>query len=144
MQKIIIGLAGQKGAGKGLFVEFLSEAARKRNLTVQQFKSSDILTEMLNIVGIVAERANLQTLASLLVSGFGNGVISEAVRVKMEKSPADIVIARRGARGRRAAAAFARCSEGCGTGVKNRKKKIFLSANLKPKKKRRRKTLFLK
>ena len=92
MQKIIIGLAGQKVAGKGLFVEFLSEAARKRNLTVQQFKSSDILTEMLNIVGIVAERANLQTLASLLVSGFGNGVISEAVRVKMEKSPADIVI----------------------------------------------------
>lgn len=92
MQKIVIGLAGQKGAGKGLFVAFLTAAAEKRNFTVQAIKSSDILAEMLKAGGIAISRANLQILASSLVTGFGNGVISEAVRSKMEESSADIVI----------------------------------------------------
>lgn len=92
MQKMIIGLAGQKGAGKGFFVSSLTAAAGKRNFTVQTIKSSDILAEMLKAGGIATSRSNLQLLASLLVTGFGNGVISEAVRSKMENSSADIVI----------------------------------------------------
>ena len=92
MQKIIIGLAGQKGAGKGTFVEFLTAEAQKRNLTIQAFKSSDILTAMLKAGGIPIIRENMQILASLLVSGFGKDIISESVRVKMEESSAHIVI----------------------------------------------------
>lgn len=42
MQKMIIGLAGQKGAGKGLFVAFLTAAAEKRNFTVKVIKSSEM------------------------------------------------------------------------------------------------------
>lgn len=92
MQKIIIGLSGKKGAGKGLFVEFLTELANEKNLSVRQIKSSDILSGILKLCGIPASRLNLQTIASLLVSGFGNGVISKAVSAQIEESLADIVV----------------------------------------------------
>ena len=82
MSKKVIGLVGSNKTGKNEFVKFL-----KNNyahiITVHTF--SEILGEILNIIYQERSRDNLQDLATLLRSRFGNGVLVESVRKKIEK-----------------------------------------------------------
>ncbi len=97
MDKIVIGLAGKKGAGKEKFVQYLQIAAtettqKKKFFGVRQVKSSGILVEILNFLDAPINRENLQNMAEAIRFCLGNNAISNAVRSKIRKNQTDITV----------------------------------------------------
>lgn len=95
MDKIVIGLAGKKGAGKEKFVQCLQIAAtettqKKKFFGIRQVKSSGILVEILNFLDAPINRENLQNMAEAIRFCLGNNAISNAIRSKIRKNQADI------------------------------------------------------
>ncbi len=87
--KIVIGLTGEIGSGKGTFVDLLTEVAP--NLKIAKIRFSDVLSDTLKIWGIPLTRSNLQNLAIIMKNHFGP-VLSHAVYMRVLSNPADIVI----------------------------------------------------
>lgn len=87
---VLIGILGEKRSGKGTFVKFLFECVRP--MTVGRVRSVDILYETLIIWDIEATRTNLQKLAIVMDDAYGKGMLTEAVRQRISKENADIVI----------------------------------------------------
>lgn len=92
MVKLIIGIAGENGAGKTTWAEFLKEAAARKKVSVERISSGDILAESLKSLGIEPTRENLQKHAVDIDKTFGHGVLSEAVRQRVAESKADIAV----------------------------------------------------
>lgn len=91
--KALIGLIGEKGAGKESLGDALMKEYRFCGYTVSRHHFSDILNETLRNWSIETTRANLQKLAQVMDAGFGEGALTRAIRQRLEKDPADIVIA---------------------------------------------------
>lgn len=89
-QKIVIGLVGQKGGGKGTFSAVLGELLA--NKSIAKFKSSDILLETFNIWGITPTRDNFHKLAVAMDQAYGQGTLTQAMEHRLNSSDADIVI----------------------------------------------------
>lgn len=89
MSKVIIGLVGEIGSGKGTFVELLADVSP--NLKVSKIRFSDVLLETLKIWGIPQTRNNLQNLAVIMKNNFGP-VLSHAVYMRILSNSADVAV----------------------------------------------------
>ncbi len=87
-RKIIIGLIGEKGAGKGTVSDYLIE-----KYGAVHFGTSKILRRTLEDLHLPVTRDNLIKLALVLKEGYGPSVIIDSLIQDMEKSDADIIIA---------------------------------------------------
>ncbi len=88
--KLIIGLVGEKGGGKGTFTKVLREVAQGREITHIVFR--DVIQETLELWGIPATRQNLTKLAVSMTSTFGDSAVAHATLRKAENVESDIVI----------------------------------------------------
>ncbi len=87
---ILIGILGRIGSGKDLFSEYLPEIAGDKKILVMRF--SDLLKETLDLWNLPQTRHNLQYLAITMSRQFGEGVLTHAVKRRIESKEADIVI----------------------------------------------------
>jgi len=98
--KIVIGLTGEKLAGKETFVrcltQILSESQQYLPLPnrkiLASIRSSDVLIEILKSLRMEATRKNMQKLAVVLDKGFGKGTLTRSVQRRIQDMEADIVI----------------------------------------------------
>jgi len=90
--KLVIGLVGENGSGKGTFAESLMQEAKKEGFTCDRIRSSDILRETLTLWDIPFTRENFQKLALLMVTVYGEGTLTDAVKARIEGSKKNIVI----------------------------------------------------
>ena len=86
----IIGIVGENGGGK----DSLAIAIRscRPDLTIDVFKSSDILRDTLRMWGIEPTREHLQALPVAMENTYSKGVLSKAVGGLMHASTAQVVI----------------------------------------------------
>lgn len=90
--KIVIGLIGMQGSGKGTFSRLLKEfGARNSYGVVEVFSSGGILAQLLDATGTPKTRANMQNMAIMVRKLFGD-VITEAMRKKIDASDATVVV----------------------------------------------------
>ncbi|MCX6762086.1 MAG: AAA family ATPase [Candidatus Moranbacteria bacterium] len=87
-RKVIIGLIGEKGAGKGTVADYLLE-----KYGAVHFGTSKILRRTLEDLHLPVTRDNLIKLALVLKEGYGSSVIIDSLIQDMEKSDANIIIA---------------------------------------------------
>lgn len=88
--KIVIGVVGEKGSGKGTFTKLLQEILP--NKTIEVIRSSDVLKETLKIWGLPETRSNLQKFTVMMEQAFGSGTLSHTVHERILHSQADITI----------------------------------------------------
>lgn len=88
MAKIVIGLIGEKGAGKGTVSEYLIE-----KYGAVHYGTSKILRRTLEDIHVPVTRDNLTKLALVLKEGYGPSVIIDSLIQDMEKNGSDIIIA---------------------------------------------------
>lgn len=90
IMKLIIGVAGENGAGKDTFTTFFRAAAAP--LTVAKLHFSDVLSETLNLWGIEKNRSNLQNLAIIMDREYGKGSLTRATELRINRRKEDIII----------------------------------------------------
>lgn len=83
----VIGLTGRIASGKGEVARHLSE---KHRASICRF--SDILRDVLEVLGLPNTRENLQALGAGLRSSFGENVLIEAMKTRIGKSSSEIII----------------------------------------------------
>ena len=88
--KILIGLTGEKGAGKGIISKRLEERFGD-SLEIIVF-SKNIITPTLALWNLPSTRENMQLLAQIMNEQFGDDTLSNAARELIRKSTADIVL----------------------------------------------------
>lgn len=89
MSKIVLGLVGEKGAGKGTVSGFLAN-----NYQARHFGTSAILRQTIHNLQLPLSRDNFIKLALVLKEGFGPTVIIDALIQQIEDSgAAGIIIA---------------------------------------------------
>lgn len=88
MSKVIIGLIGEKGAGKGTVSDHLIE-----KYGAVHYGTSKILRRTLEDLHLPITRDNLVKLALVLKEGYGPSVIIDSLIMDMEKNGSDIIIA---------------------------------------------------
>jgi len=87
-RKIVIGLIGEKGAGKGTVSDYLIEKYKAIH-----YGTSKILRRTLEDLHLPVTRDNLVKLALVLKEGYGPSVIIDSLITDMEKNGSDIIIA---------------------------------------------------
>jgi len=87
-EKIVIGLIGEKGAGKGTVSDYLIE-----RYGAVHYGTSKILRRTLEDLHLSITRDNLIKLALVLKEGYGPSVIIDSLIQDMEKNGSDIIIA---------------------------------------------------
>ncbi len=87
MNKLIIGLVGQAGSGKGTVADLLKE-----QYGAGYIRFSGILGELLATLGIEKSRNNFIAISKAVREAFGEDVLSYAVEKKSLKSPEDIIV----------------------------------------------------
>ncbi|TSC62330.1 MAG: Uncharacterized protein G01um101448_1059 [Parcubacteria group bacterium Gr01-1014_48] len=90
MKKVIIGVVGKKLSGKGTFGMFLRETCVGKHVVLMGF--SDILRDTLRDWDIPETRHNLQRLAIFMNHEFGEGTLARAVKRRLVRIDADIVV----------------------------------------------------
>lgn len=90
--KVIIGLVGEKGGGKGKFTEMLIELLDEAGKKTAHARFSDILVETLKLWHLPNTRENLQKLSVIMRDAYGKGTLTNAVRQRLESLAADFVI----------------------------------------------------
>lgn len=88
MAKYVIGLIGEKGAGKGTVSDYLIEKQGAIH-----YGTSKILRRTLEDLHVPITRDNLVKLALVLKEGYGPSIIIDALIQDMEKNGSDIIIA---------------------------------------------------
>jgi len=86
--KIVIGLIGEKGAGKGTVSDYLAE-----KYSAVHYGTSKILRRTLEDLHVLVTRDNLIKLALVLKEGYGPSVIIDSLIHDMEKNGSDVIIA---------------------------------------------------
>ncbi|MDP3778722.1 MAG: hypothetical protein Q8R30_01570 [bacterium] len=86
-----IALVGENGCGKGLFIEVMKKLLPHKRIVSVRF--SDVLSDILDILGIEKSRDNIDTLVTTLRSAFHDeGLLTAALRKRLQNMDADIVI----------------------------------------------------
>ena len=83
----VIGLTGRIASGKGEVARHLSE---KHMASICRF--SDILRDVLKILGLSNTRENLQALGAGLRSSFGENVLVDAMKARIAESSSEIIV----------------------------------------------------
>lgn len=86
-KKLIIGLAGQRGSGKGTAANYLKARYRAEVRTFSQ-----TLSRILAVLEIPGTRENLQDLATALRKPFGRGVLVRPLKKFIKQSRAKVVV----------------------------------------------------
>ncbi len=85
-----IALVAEKGAGKGLFVEIIKRLMPDKRIVSVRF--SDVLCDILDILGKEKSRHNISTLATVLRDAFQDeGLLTSVMRTRLQGMDADIV-----------------------------------------------------
>lgn len=80
MNKVTIGLTGEKRAGKGSFQNIVREVLRKHGvLSVAEFSTSEAIAKTLKEYGVLESRLNRAKFAVMMDSNFGSGCITHRV-----------------------------------------------------------------
>ncbi len=87
MSKIIIGLVGRQGAGKGTVAEYLHS-----RYSAEIFRFSTVLTDILNRLAIEKTRENLIMLSETLRKKFGEDVLAYAIEKDTHTTTADRIV----------------------------------------------------
>lgn len=87
-RKVIIGLIGEKGAGKGTVSDYLI-----KKYSAVHYGTSKILRRTLEDLHLPVTRDNLIKLALVLKEGYGPSVIIDSLIHDMDKDTADVIIA---------------------------------------------------
>lgn len=87
MPKIILGLVGKQGCGKGTIADVL-----QKDYQAGYYRFSSILSDILNRLGIEKSRTNLIRISTVLRQSFGEDVLSYALESHVLQAPEDIVI----------------------------------------------------
>jgi dephospho-CoA kinase len=87
-RKIVIGLIGEKGSGKGTVSDYLIE-----KYGAKHYGTSKILRRTLEDLHLPITRDNLAKLALVLKEGYGPSVIIDSLIHDMEKNGSNIIIA---------------------------------------------------
>ncbi|RMF89876.1 MAG: hypothetical protein D6733_05355 [Methanobacteriota archaeon] len=85
--KLVIGLSGRMGAGKGTVADFLI-----REYGAQCRRYSDILSDLLRRLHLPVERRSLQMMGATLREVFGEDVLVQAMEGDLREAEADVVI----------------------------------------------------
>lgn len=89
--KLVIGIIGEIGSGKEMFVSLFSEIARKR-FTVARVRFSEILRETLRLWDIPMTREHIQKIQQVMRGGFGEDVLPHAMQKRIQEADTDIVL----------------------------------------------------
>ncbi len=87
MNKILIGLVGRKGAGKGTAAKML---AAQYGATL--FRFSDPLRTLLTILHLPIDREHLVALSEALRTAFGEDILLRALLADAEKADASLIV----------------------------------------------------
>ena len=86
-KKLVIGLIGRMGSGKGFVGDYLCE-----NYNASRHTISDILADVLKRLHLPVTRAHLQKLGASLRSELGSNVIINALKGDVEEDNSNIII----------------------------------------------------
>ena len=89
--KLVVGLSGQKGAGKTECHKILVDTIGSR-FSISRHGTSDLLKETLNSWNLPVTRANLQSLPIVMGDAFGNDSLMNAIKRRITEDSADIII----------------------------------------------------
>lgn len=87
MSRLVIGLVGRKGSGKGTVAKILKE---KYGASVYRY--SDVLRDVLDLLGIEKSRENLIQLSEVLRRGFGEETIKNALLKRMSDTSSPLIV----------------------------------------------------
>ena len=87
MPKLIIGLVGRPGSGKGTVAKILQE-----RYGAHMFRFSAVLSDILKRLAIESSRENLVKLSEMLRQAFGEDVLAYAVENDAVSCPSDLVV----------------------------------------------------
>jgi dephospho-CoA kinase len=87
-KRIVIGLIGEKGAGKGTVAEYLID-----KYGAVHYGTSKILRRTLEDLHVPVTRDNLIKLALVLKEGFGSSIIIDSLIEDIEKNGSELIIA---------------------------------------------------
>ncbi|MBI2011763.1 AAA family ATPase [Candidatus Daviesbacteria bacterium] len=90
MKRLIIGLVGEKGSGKGTFTSILKETLPEK--AIDQITFSDVLTDSLNVWALPPSRENYIKMMVSMKNTFGGDVLANAIKARVEKLPGEIVV----------------------------------------------------
>ena len=86
-----IALVAENGAGKGVFVETMKKLLPDHHIVSVRF--SDVLCDILDMLGKEQSRDNIDSLVTALRSAFNDeGILNDAMRKRLADTKADIVI----------------------------------------------------
>ena len=88
--KIVIGLVGEIGGGKGTFFTLLKEESPQYSIARIGF--SDVIRETLTLWGLPNTRENLQKLPQAMDQFYGSGSLTHAIKKRAESKIEDIVV----------------------------------------------------
>jgi dephospho-CoA kinase len=87
MPKLIIGIVGENAAGKTTATEYL-----KKKFNAVTFRFSDMLYDIAKRIYLEPNRANLQTLSTILRQNFGDDIMSKVIAADAKNATSDIII----------------------------------------------------
>ena len=87
MKKIILGLVGEIASGKGTAAQHLVETHKATT-----FKFSTPLRDVIKRMHIEMNRANLQTLSTMLRNQFGQDLLAKIIAEDVKQSDAEIIV----------------------------------------------------
>lgn len=85
--KLILGITGEMGSGKGTFTEYM-----KKKFGGDSFSFSYILKKVLNIIRLEKNRKNIQKISTVLRQNFGEDTLAKVVYEEVKKSKKKYVI----------------------------------------------------
>lgn len=90
MDKTVIGIVGEKGSGKGTFADLLKEAYP--DLKVEKATFSDVIKDALTVWNLEPSRGNFINMMVAIKNAFGEGVLANAVKKRIEDLSGEIII----------------------------------------------------
>jgi len=89
--KVVIGIAGQNGAGKGTFTRFCLEIIRNNGIEAGRHGSGGIVMDCLRLCALPETRHNAQRFVEMMEAGFAKGFLSGAMRKRILEDPSPCV-----------------------------------------------------
>lgn len=87
MHKIIIGLSGEMGSGKGTVAHYLSDKYR-----FSKFRMSDMLRDILERLHLEESRENMSKTSSMIRDTFGQDIMSKNIVLDAQAGEKDVVV----------------------------------------------------
>ena len=92
MKPFVLGLVGERGAGKSTFASSVMTALSAARRTAVYVKSSDVLNETLALWGIETSTENLQRLGRTMRDAYGFDVIPNVMARRLGEADSDVAI----------------------------------------------------